>query len=202
VLLAELQHRTRNLLAVVQAIARQTMRSGGSLAEFAVEYESRLRALGRVQALLARTDQAPMELRELIEIEVGAHGNGDPGKVTIEGPQALVPAMSAQALALAMHELATNAVKYGALSQPTAKLEITWQIERGSPKSRARILWRESRVVMPETVPTRRGYGTELVERALPYQLGAKTKLEFGNEGLRCEITVDVEERLGECIAY
>ena len=91
-------------------------------------------------------------------------------------------AMSAQALALAMHELATNAVKYGALSQPTAKLEITWQIERGSPKSRARILWRESRVVMPETVPARRGYGTELVERALPYQLGAKTKLEFGNE--------------------
>lgn len=196
VLLAELQHRTRNLLAVVQSIARQTIRSSGSLPEFAKDYEGRLRALSRVQGLLARTDHHPIDLHELVETELKAHGDGqvETGKVVMEGPRAMLPAISAQALALAVHELATNAVKYGALHQPEGRLTVRWNIEGDGGAPRARVEWRESGVAMPEGGRERKGYGSELIEKALPYQLGAKTKLEFGADGVRCEIAVPVEE--------
>ncbi|RWB72418.1 MAG: PAS domain S-box protein [Mesorhizobium sp.] len=194
VLLAELQHRTRNLIAVVQSLARQTMRSSASLDEFAEDYESRLRALSRVQGLLARADHQPIDLRELIEGELHAHGDGsvDGGNVTIEGPATSLPAISAQSVALALHELATNAVKYGALHQPSGRLAVSWNIEHDGSKARARLEWLESGVTMPEGGPTRKGYGSELLERALPYELGAKTKIEFGSDGVRYEIVVPV----------
>jgi PAS domain S-box-containing protein len=151
VLLAELQHRTRNLLAVVQSIARQTARSSRSLDAFTDEYESRLRALGRVQALVARTDQQPIDLGELVASELQAHAqeNGEPGRIAVRGPAALLPAPSAQSLALALHELATNAVKHGALGRPGGKLSIGWSIEEDGPGRRVRIAWRESGVAMP-----------------------------------------------------
>ena len=116
-LVAELHHRTRNLLAVVQSIALQTLRTSASLEGFGDEFESRLEALSRVQGLLARADREAVDLRALVEAELGAHGDGgaDPGKVRVEGPPVALPAGSAQTLALALHELATNAVKYGAL---------------------------------------------------------------------------------------
>jgi PAS domain S-box-containing protein len=205
VLLAELQHRSRNLLAVVQSIARQTVRASGSLEEFATDFEGRLRALSRVQGLLARVDHHAIDLRELVEIELAAHRNDElePGKVTIEGPSAMLPATSAQALALAVHELATNAVKYGALKQPSGRLDLAWHIEEGNGKERRVVLdWRETGVVMPEggSRPTRKGFGRELIERALPYQLKAETRLEFGTDGVRCRIVAMVqhEGRVGD----
>jgi len=128
-LLAELQHRTRNLLAIVQALARQTMKSSRSPAEFAQEYESRLGALSRVQALLAGSDNQPIEIRQLVESELEAHGHAERNvdKLIIDGPEALLPAVSAQSLALAIHELATNAVKHGALGQPSGRVMIHWR---------------------------------------------------------------------------
>jgi len=170
VLVAELHHRTRNLLAVVQAMARQTMRSSASLQEFATEFEGRLRALSRVQGLLARVDHGAIDLRELVELELKAHGDGQvkPDKVTIEGPSARLPATSAQALALAIHELATNAVKYGALKQASGKLDVAWRIETGDKYTRRAVLdWHESGVAMSVggARPIRRGYGSELIER-------------------------------------
>jgi PAS domain S-box-containing protein len=195
VLMAELQHRTRNLLAVVQSIATQTIRSSASLQEFKAEFESRLRALGRVQSLLARADDRAVELKRLVTAELAAHGEGgiETGKIELAGPPVALPAMAAQALGLALHELATNAVKYGALSHPTGKLSVSWQIgtEGGTPH--VALHWAESGVPMPENgAPARRGYGTELIERALPYQLRAKTKLDFGPDGVRCAIQVPV----------
>jgi PAS domain S-box-containing protein len=194
VLLAEVQHRTRNLLAVVQSLARQTIKSSHSVKEFAEQYESRLGALSRVQSLLARTDNEPIELRQLVERELEAHGHApmNESKVTIEGQSLLLPPASAQLVALAVHELATNAVKYGALGQPRGRLIVRWDIEKDSPKPCASLEWRESGVVMPEGGRTRKGYGSELIERALPFQLGAKTKLDFRPDGLLCEISVPV----------
>jgi PAS domain S-box-containing protein len=193
VLLTELQHRSRNVLAVVQALARQSMRSSRSLQEFAPTFESRLRALSRVQGLLARSDREPVPLRELIEAELKAHGDGaaHPGKVSIEGPPVMLPATSVQALALALHELATNAVKYGALHGPAGKLSVRWDLESRGAQQRAHLHWSETGIAIPE-VPKRRGYGTEMIERALPYQLGTKTKLEFKQTGVFCEITVPI----------
>jgi PAS domain S-box-containing protein len=194
VLLTELQHRTRNVLAVVQALARQTLRASSSLEEFGTRFESRLRALSRVQGLLARAEDCPIELRELVEAELKAHGDGaaDPGKVVVEGPNAWLPRNSVQALALALHELATNAVKYGALKEPTGKLEVKWQIEGREPDARARITWAESGVRIGNSFPRRKGYGSEMIEKSLPYQLGTETRLEFGEGGVRCEVTVPI----------
>jgi PAS domain S-box-containing protein len=195
VLVAELQHRTRNLLAVVQSIASQTLRTSASLEEFGEEFDSRLGALSRVQGLLARADREAVDLRTLIEMELEAHGDGgaDPGKVRVEGPPVALPAGSAQTLALALHELATNAIKYGALKQLAGRLAVTWAVEGDG--RRVLLEWRETGVlsVAEDTLPRRKGYGSELIERALPYQLGAETRLEFGVDGVHCAIVVPVE---------
>jgi PAS domain S-box-containing protein len=188
VLMAELQHRTRNLLAVVQSVARQTLRTSASLDAFGDEFESRLRTLGRVQGLLARVDHQDIDVRDLVESELSAHDEGD-GRMHIKGPSAPLPANSAQALALAIHELATNAVKYGALHQPGGQLSVAWTTEEDKGQRLVVLDWIESGVTMPEAgTPRRKGYGSELIERALPYTLKAKTRLEFGPDGVRCRI--------------
>ena len=129
-----------------------------------------------MQGLLSRANYGPIDLRELIDLELAAHreGKAGPDKVTIDGPPVSLPAVSAQLLALALHELATNAVKYGALHHPAGRLEIGWRIDEEVGERRAHIEWLESGVAMPQPGSRRKGYGSELLERALPYQLGAK----------------------------
>jgi two-component sensor histidine kinase len=146
---------------------------------------------------LARVDHGTLDLREVVNMELEAHGDGydKPGKVMIEGPSAMLPASSAQALALAIHELATNAIKYGALKQPEAKLGITWWVESSNGTGRRAVLrWRETGVHMPQggERPVHKGYGSELIERALPYQLKAQTSLEFGPDGVSCRIATPI----------
>jgi PAS domain S-box-containing protein len=197
VLLAELQHRTRNLLGVVQALARQTMKKSSSMEAFNEAYEERLGALSRVQSMLAELDYCDVSLRALIDAELVAHGDGATltGKITTNGPDVLLAPTAAQALALGIHELATNAVKYGALAHQEGKLAVTWSLTRQARQDVATIEWRESGVPMPEPgAGSRKGYGTELITRALPYQLKAKTVLSYGPDGVSCTIAVPVKE--------
>src|SRR5205085_277084 len=163
VMLSELQHRTRNLLALVQAIARQTLKSSTSLQDFSRQFESRLGALSRVQGVLARTDQGPIELNEIVRAELGAHGAADAAE--IHGPPVALAPNAAQALALALHELATNAVKYGALRQSPGHLAIKWHLRREQDDRRVVLEWRESGVNMPNQPAgeKRKGYGRELI---------------------------------------
>lgn len=195
VLVAELQHRTRNLLAVVQSIAGQTLRGRDSLEDFAAEFESRLRALGRVQSLLARTDSHYVDLADLVEAELAAHRSNDDGsgRVTVAGPPVLLPGDSAQTMALALHELATNAVKYGALRQAGGRLQLHWRLERPAQQPVVTLEWRETGVPISASPPRRRGYGSELIERALTYQLKARTELRFEPDGVRCVIAVPLQ---------
>ena len=183
VLVAELQHRTRNLLAVVSAIARRSFgRTEGS-----TDFQLRLATLGRVQGFLSRVENWSLDLEELVRAELLAAGNGDSHKARLEGPKVGLPGDKAQPVALALHELATNAAKYGALAQPAAVLSVTWRLEGGTGEGRQLVLdWRESGVAMRPAPLRRRGYGTELIERALPYQLKATTELVFGSDGVRC----------------
>jgi PAS domain S-box-containing protein len=193
VLLSELQHRTRNLLALVQAIARQTLKASTSLEEFGRQFEHRLAAMSRVQGILARTNHGPVDLREIVRAELAAHGAADAAQ--IEGPPASLAPNAAQAISLALHELATNAVKYGALRQSSGRLAIRWHLRHGESDSRVVLEWRESGVSMPEPPPggKRKGYGTELIERALPYQLNAITALEFTSDGVHCTVDLPLE---------
>ena len=201
VLLAELQHRTRNLLAVVQAIASRTLKKSATLESFGGEFEGRLGALSRVQSLLARVDQDAIDLHDLVRTELEAHGDGalEAGKVTIRGPPVALPANAAQAFGLAVHELATNALKYGALAQAEGTLSITWDLAKNKNELRVVLEWLERGVrIQPGGPPKRRGYGTELIQRALPYQLNAETALEFAEDGVRCSIAVPVDAQVGE----
>jgi len=142
-------------------------------------------------------DHGPVELGALIDAELRAHEDSawEAGKVTVRGPPVLLPANSAQAMALAIHELTTNAVKYGALKQQSGRLSVDWRLEgNGDAEARAILDWWETGVPMEavEPQPSRRGYGRELIERALPHQLDAETRLEFGHDGVRCRIAVQV----------
>jgi two-component sensor histidine kinase len=190
VLMAELQHRTRNLLSVVQAVANQTLRSSESLASFKEQFSSRLSAIGRVQSLLSEVEHRAIDLHQLVKAELAAHTEPrhDSNQIEVDGPVVALPANAAQAIGLALHELATNAVKYGALAQRGGRLEVKWEWQDKKPNPEVALRWRESGVSIQ--TPKRKGYGRELIERALPYQLHAKTHLDFSPEGVRCEIIV------------
>jgi two-component system, chemotaxis family, CheB/CheR fusion protein len=184
-LLAEVQHRTRNLLAVVQSIAAQTVGRGGSVEDFSI----RLAALGRVQNLIGQSTKDEIDLEEIVRLELEAHGSLS-NNVTVSGPPVALNPDQVQALALALHELATNAVKYGALSGDDGRLRVSWIVEpdkQGNPL--LSLTWRESGVVMPADT-TRRGYGRRLIERSLNFSLRATTELNFGVDGVFCRIEV------------
>ena len=197
VLMSELQHRTRNLLAITQTIATRTLRGADSLEAFEREFVHRLQALSRVQGLISGVDYQSVDIRDLLTAELQAHEtwHSDADKVTLEGPALPLPASAAQALGLAFHELLTNAAKYGALAQDRGRLDVSWRIEQRGEERATRVEWKETGVTMPEGGRSRRGYGSELIERALPYQLGAETVLRFEPDGVRCTIDVILRER-------
>ena len=190
VLVAELQHRTRNLLAVVRNVARSSIPSSPGRDE----YDARLATLGRVQGFLSRSLDYKAPLADLVAAELAATGGGASERVATGGPAVELPGESVQVVALALHELATNAAKHGALAQATGRLLVTWRVESGQDGGngggRLVIDWRESGVAMPNGPPTRRGYGSELITRALPYQLQAETALEFTPDGVQCRIAL------------
>ncbi|CAO4137706.1 PAS domain-containing sensor histidine kinase [Methylorubrum aminovorans] len=202
VLVAELQHRTRNLLGVVRSIAHQTMVQTGPTERFREQFNDRLAALSRVQGLLSRSEQEPITLRTLIRTELEALGAGDfADRIHVAGPPVRLRKASVQTLALAMHELATNARKYGALTTEHGRLSVTWRADRNEQgDGNLLIEWIEEGISRPRETygPTRRGYGRELIERAMPYALNAKTRYELGETRLLCAIELPLGERSGE----
>jgi PAS domain S-box-containing protein len=204
VLVGELQHRTRNLMAVVQSVTLRTLKGSCSLDEFRAQIDARMQALARAQGVLSRRDAgARVSFDTLLREELAAHvrlaADGKGSQVSIEGPPG-IPLHSSlvQTFALALHELATNALKYGALSTPDGHLSVRWEeLHRAGEGPRLRVDWRESGVAdMPDASAVSRGggYGRELIERALPYQLGAQTSYRFAADGVHCTIEVDIPE--------
>jgi PAS domain S-box-containing protein len=199
IMVAELQHRTRNLIMIVQSIAQQTMESSDSLATFATRFRGRLAALARVQRLLTRSGKARIDVGTLLRLELDALGANELSEhIHLDGPEVALHTSMVQTLALAIHELATNARKYGALSSHPGELEVTWRVD-DTPADRPHLAleWIEKCAVPPRGLrrPMRRGYGRELIERALPYTLNAATSYVVGDEGVRCTIDIPLEER-------
>ena len=197
VLVAELQHRTRNLMAIVQSVMMRTLRGSSDLKDFRTEIDHRLAALARVQGLLSRREEGQrvtfdMLLREELSAHVALDERGNAPQVSISGPHGVsLRSGMVQTFALALHELATNAVKYGALSRPSGHLDVNWELLDGD-HPRLKVDWLERGVDDITANATKSGYGRELIERALPFQLGAKTEYEFGPEGVRCSIELPV----------
>ncbi|MCL9997945.1 MAG: PAS domain S-box protein [Erythrobacter sp.] len=197
VLVAELQHRTQNLMAVVRSISEKIARSSTDLADFRTRFRERLEALSRVQGLLSRLQEHDrVTFDKLVQTELAAMGSSD--RITLEGPSGIrLRSSSVQTLALVLHELATNAVKYGALGQADARLAVTWWLVPSHESGRPwlHIDWRESGVVMPtaaEFSARGTGQGRELIENAPAYQLGGTTSFALGPDGVHCTMAVPV----------
>lgn len=198
VLVAELQHRTRNLMGVVRSMADKTIARSADLTDFRLRYSDRLAALARVQGLLSRLNEWDrVTFDELIRSEMSAI-NGEAERVVLTGPEGVaLRSSTVQTFALAIHELATNAMKYGALSQPQGQLDVHWRVERDVQDGRPwlHVDWRESGVTMPADTSIKGGSGRELITRALPYQLKAKTTYVMAEDGVHCTIALPVSER-------
>ena len=193
-LIEELQHRTRNLLAIVQSIARQTMGDGVEMDAFL----ARLSALSRVQSLLGRAGNDQVEIGDIVRLELEALGSLTAGKVVTRGEAMSLGLENVQTFGLVLHELATNAMKYGALRDQPGHLEIAWWLEAKTPTRNALIVleWRETGAPEPPDT-SRRGFGRRLIEQALAYTLQAKTEFAFRPDGVFCRIEMPLPSRPG-----
>jgi PAS domain S-box-containing protein len=206
-LLAELQHRTRNLIGVVRSLASRTLASSLSLEDFQQRFAARLGALARVQGLLSRLEtQQRVTFDDLVETELSGLGaldeNGRSPQVHLRGERGVrLRSSTVQTFALALHELATNALKHGALSRPEGRLDVSWSVRiRPDGAARLHVEWRESGVPVPlgpDGAPPRRGFGREMIERALPYQLQAEIDYKISPDGVRCSIVLPISSEYG-----
>jgi PAS domain S-box-containing protein len=188
-LLRELTHRSKNLLAVIQAMARQTARHAASTEAFLDQFGARLQALATSHDLLVRESWHGVSLDELIRSQLDPHLDGKEDRVLIAGEGVLLKPEVAQSLGLALHELAANAEKFGALSVPDGRVSIEWRRVPQSDGEAVELLWAESGGpnVAP---PPRRGFGTLVLEGNLPRSLDAAVDLAFAEDGVRCRILI------------
>jgi PAS domain S-box-containing protein len=193
-LLGELSHRVKNTLAVVQAMARQTLNRTASVPAFAEAFSGRVRALAAAHELLTATGWSGADLRDLVRRALAPHAVEPQVNVALD--DALVPASLAQDLSLALHELATNAVKHGALSVPGGRVTIEGGTVAGDDGRELRLVWREAGGP-PVEKPTRPGYGTVLLAQAVGYGRGGKVDLDWRPEGLACTIRVPLRAGQG-----
>ena len=191
-LTAEVDHRTKNMLAAMQAMVLQTQVNATSVAEFAGRLVGRIGAMSRTHELLAQAGWLGMRVHRLVSSALEPFAGT--AAVTLRGDDVTLPPRVAQALGLALHELATNAVRHGALSAPAGRLTVTTAIEPAADGGGKLVLrWVETggpAVASPE----RRGFGSRLVERGLAYEAGGNAHLEFAPGGLRCYIEIPLTE--------
>jgi two-component sensor histidine kinase len=181
---SDTQHRIRNLLSVVRSISARPIERAASLEDLELHQSGRINALARVEDMLLRGDNSA-DLEEIIDEEllVVLGGQGDDRR-SLEGPPVRLTVKAAERLALAFHELTTNALKFGALSREDGRVSVEWRIAG----DRFHLTWRESGLPVMNRSPSRRGFGRDLIETALPYDLGAQTRLSFAPGGIICEI--------------
>jgi two-component sensor histidine kinase len=189
-LLDELNHRVKNTLATVQAIADQTLRSTADPAAFRRAFEARLMALSATHNLLTATNWMGADLREVAHLEFRPYGSE---RYRLEGPAVDLSSSQALALGLLFHELATNAAKYGALAGGEGQVEVVWRLRRLDDRADIEIDWREHGGP-PVVPPTRAGFGSRLIERSLQGQLGGEATLTFAPDGVGCLIRLPLAE--------
>jgi PAS domain S-box-containing protein len=190
-LLRELTHRSKNLLAVIQAMARQTARHTGSVEGFLGQFGARLQALAASHDLLVRESWYGASLTELVHSQLG----GSAAQVSIEGPSIALKPEAAQNLGLALHELADNATKFGALSVPSGRVSITWSRREDGAGGSLELDWREK--LGPKVKARRKkGFGSMVIERNLARALDADVRLEFDPHGLHCRIVIPASQIL------
>ncbi len=186
VLVGELNHRIKNVMATVQAIASQTLSSATSMEEARETFGSRLIALGRSHDLLTRENWAGANLRDIVTNTVEplfAQEN----RFRIEGPYLWLEPSAALSIAMALHELVTNAAKYGALKTPEGQVAVTWRLVGDGKDRRLSLQWRESGGP-PVTQPARKGFGSRLLQRVLAAELAGEVGISYEPAGVVCTV--------------
>jgi PAS domain S-box-containing protein len=186
-LLAELDHRVKNALATVQAIAMQTLNAKMEPAAFVEAFSGRIQALGRAHGLLSRSGWRGADLAMLVNEQLMLGLSGADSRISAHGPHIMIEPQAALHLGLVLHELGSNARKYGCLSNPEGRLATEWWMNGDSGAPTLRLRWSESDGP-PVTAPKMRGFGAILIERSLRYALGGEAKLDFAPGGVTCNI--------------
>jgi len=181
-LMQELNHRAKNMLSLIQAIARQT--AAGGTESFLPDFEMRLRALAASQDLMVEHAWTSVPLDELVQTQLAHLAEASDGRISLDGAPLSVTPTAAQALGLALNELATNATKHGSLSQGSGQVRIGWEIEMKGPEApRFSMSWEECNGP-PVTVPDRCGFGTNVMTRMVEMNLGGRVSLDYPRSGL------------------
>ncbi len=190
ILLDELNHRVKNTLATVQSIAKQTLKESESPAVARATFEARILALSHAHDLLSRSSWAGADLRTILSRELRPYGDT---RAELEGEPVRLNPRAAVAIGMVAHELATNAAKFGALSNGEGRVLAAWRLETGKTGRTLNLDWRElgGPTVSP---PVRRGFGSRLIRMSLEGELGGRTDLRFEPDGLTCNISIPIEE--------
>ncbi|MDB5417996.1 MAG: hypothetical protein JWP50_1415 [Phenylobacterium sp.] len=188
-LVNELNHRVKNTLATVQSMAHQTLRGVGSVREEKALLTARLVALSNAHNVLTREDWTGAELAEIVADSIRPHDDPQQPRVAADGPDLRLGARAALALSMALHELATNAVKYGALSNDAGRVAVHWRL---AGQGSVAIEWRETGGPRIEAPPPRKGFGSRLLTAGLAVEMGAAADLHYAPDGLVCRILAPV----------
>jgi len=194
-LLAELQHRVRNTLSVVRSIARRSADTSSTVEEYAAHLDGRLNAFARMQSFATRDPEGSVDLEYIVVEELLAYNAREGEQLRVSGPPVHLQPKAAEIFALAVHELATNALKHGALSRAAGRIEVSWYIDAiGDPKELV-FDWRErgGPTVAP---PQRKGFGTELLERTLVFEFRGRTTLDYDPSGFHARIVIPLSGRV------
>lgn len=191
-LLRELNHRVKNTLATVQALATQTVRHAREPSAFLEAFTGRLQALGLAHGLLSDREWRGIGVAELVRREIKAFDDGATPRIALSGPDLLLTPDQALGLGLVLHELASNALKYGSLSVPAGRVDLRWHVEGRDEQRRLRMNWKESGgpTVVP---PDRHGFGSILIRRSLAKVLSSEVTHDFAPDGVAAEIVLPLE---------
>jgi len=189
-LMAELDHRVKNILASIQAMVRQTGKGANSLEDFTRALEQRIRAMADAHGLLAANRWLGARLRSIIEDEMAPYRAANRGNVHISGDDIMLSPKAALPFTLVLHELACNAAKYGSLSTPAGCVEVNWRME---PNDGALVVTWKELGGPPVAPPARRGFGSVIIERSLRYELAGESTLTFEADGVGCVISMPSE---------
>ena len=194
-LIDELNHRVKNTLATVQSLALQTARSTSSPQAFQQAFDGRLIALSQAHDQLTRRSWSSADLGEMVGAVMAPLVAQARDKLTIVGEAVTLNPRAALTLALAVHELTTNAVKYGALAAPEGRVNVDWHVDRDAAQPVLHLDWRE-RDGPPVAVPKQRGFGSRFIEGAVAAELRGRAELRFDREGLNCAIEIPLDPKL------
>jgi two-component system CheB/CheR fusion protein len=192
-MIEELNHRVRNVLTVVNSIASQTLNRATSLKEFGEVFLGRVQAVAKSYSLLAREDWSPIALGDILQSELEPYRKGADGRITVSGPNVAFKPQAALALGMVFHELTTNAVKYGALSNKEGKVGVQWAIEPSNGAQRTVVLsWKESKGPTVKA-PKKGGFGAELIDREVKTALKGSIARDYAATGLKIQMTLPLD---------